>query len=440
MPKSRFIFSLVIAQAPKKKLKSNPNIPIPTNLTPLQIKIQPARPKSKEPLFEFVAEDQQDWPQQSKAYIQIWEVDKWKEGRRKGKEYDTSAQKTGNDLVVEFGGFIKKDGPKKFRFVSDGPVSPSPPVNKQNRSIVLMVDTLEKNQVSQKKVSLPVTGENELCFEIGIVCEKSAGQKRYKNQYNRNVYHILAHDDCICYLSNSSNPSSRCGADRIHYYIEAWMGHDSDSEDFYKFKYRNLSIGTFVSLGSTDSLENLLRKVEKDLSKTSNKNKKLGDLVILTHGKTFTIDNKLDTVKMLLPLFSLSRSIPMWELPKMIDAAEINKLLQNNSDYYNYVDGKGVKDGLISVVVKAINTHVDDKTHIWFAGCNLGLNKKFMQAVRKLFADKAIVFAFSKSHYIYVWKDSDQKIIKGRESLIYPGKRHVKIWTSEGIQSIVHVP
>jgi len=253
--------------------------------------------------------------------------------------------------------------------------------------------------------------------------------------------HILAHDDCICYLSDATNPAPRCSRGRMHFFVEAWMGHNAIGEDFYVFKYRGFKAGSFVSLGSLQSLEKVLRQLDQHLSKKANKNKKVGDLVILTHGVSYYVNQQLQTVKMQLPIFdpSARRVIPTWTLPNEIDAAELKKLTTTGSDYYSYVDGPKVRDGLVSKVLKRIKTHIDGQTHIWLTGCSLGLNPQLLAEVRRFFGGHPVVYAFTKKHFLRIWTNADGDVTSGRETLA-DGQRRVGVWTSEGTQWIKHVP
>lgn len=274
-------------------------------------------------------------------------------------------------------------------------------------------------------------------------------KKKKKKKYTAPVYNE------ICYLADQKSPPARCTTGRIHFYVGAWFGHGSLAEEYYEFRYKKSKQGKFVSLGAVDSLEEFLRNLNKELSKPENKSMKIGDIVFLTHGHE-TWDKatgKTVTVKIGLPLFSdkdpdgAVRTIPIWwnKVSSRIDAPEIETLLQSGSDYYNYVDGKGNKNGLLSVVVKNIVSYMDGKSHFWAAGCYLGRNPKIMKAFRKLFSDKPVIYALDKYHYIYTHYDSNHAVDGGAEYVyrVVRGKKvgkKIRLWTAKGMKSIVSEP
>lgn len=436
MNQSRFLFSLAKHGSRNKPLSSQANYPVSTNLTPIKIKVQRTSSRRRRyPRLQYLPKNASQWPQSAKCYLQIWELDRWRIRRRRDREYDAAAARTNNDLVIEIPGFIQYMGSNTFRFVAEKTVKPPAAANR--RPIVLMIDTIDKNTVATKKVSIPVPGEQENCFEMGVVCETSAGQKRYTARYNYPVYFILAHDDAICYLSDRANPAQRCSTGRIHYYVETWQGHSSYGEDFYKYKYKSVTTSTFVSLGGQSSLEEMLEALKKDLDKTANKNKKIGDLVILTHGISYLgAGNQIQTVKLDLSMFGTKRGrgIPMWTLPSEIDAQEINNLLQKGSDYYTY------NSKLVPVVLRGINAHVDNQTHIWLGGCTLGVNTNLLRAIRTMFGNRPTVYGFTKDHYIHVWRNNSRQVIRGREVLVVQPRRRVPVFSAEGMNYIRHVP
>ena len=436
MNKSRFLFSLVKHGSRNKTLSSQARYPVSTNLTPIKIKVQrTSRRRRQYPKLQYLPKSTNQWPQAAKCYLQVWELDRWRIRRRRDREYDAGAARSTNDFLIEIPGFIQYLGSNSFRFVAEKAIRPTPAANR--RSIVLMIDTIDKNTVTTKKVPIPVLGELENCFEIGVVCETSVNQRRYTNRFNYPVYFILAHDDAICYLSDRANPAQRCSTGRIHYYVETWQGHSSYGEDFYTYKYKNVTKSTFVSLGGQSSLEDMLEAMKKDLDKAINKNKKIGDLVILTHGISYMgPGNQIQTVKLDLTMFGTrrGRGIPMWTLPSEIDAQEINTLLQKGSNYYTF------NPNLVPVVLRGINTHVDSQSHIWLGGCTLGVNTNLLRAIRTMFGNKPTVYGFSKDHYIHVWRNSKQQVIRGQEVLVVQRRRRVPVFSAEGMNYISHVP
>lgn len=274
-------------------------------------------------------------------------------------------------------------------------------------------------------------------------------KKKKKKKYTAPIYNN------ICYLSDPKSPPARCASSRIHFYVGAWFGHGSYAEEYYEFRYKKSRQGKFISLGAVDSLEEFLRNMNKELSKPENKSMKVGDIVFLTHGHE-TWDQatgKTVTVKIGLPLFSgkdpngTLRTIPIWwnKVSSKIDAPEIEALLQTNSDYYNYVDGKNQKDGLLSVVVKNIVGYMDSNSHFWAAGCYLGKNPKILKAIRKLFSDTPSIYAFDKRHIIKWHYDSNYNVNGGKEFVIkvFKGKavgKKIRLWTTRGMKSIVSEP
>ncbi len=275
-----------------------------------------------------------------------------------------------------------------------------------------------------------------------------------KKKKKKKKYRALVYND-ICYHADRATPPARCSSGRLHFYVGGWFGHGTYAEEYYEYLYKKSKQGKFVSLGAVDSLEEFLRILGKELTKAENKNMKIGDIIFLTHGHETWQEpsGKTITVKIGLPLLSSKnpdnslRSIPLWwdKVSKKIDAAEIETLLQANSDYYNYVDGKGKTDGLVSVVVKNIVSRMDNLTHFWAAGCYLGKNPKIMKAIRKLFANKPVVYAFNKRHIITWRYDSNNDVVGGREYVrkVVKGKavgRRIRLWTTRGMKSIVHEP
>jgi hypothetical protein len=274
-------------------------------------------------------------------------------------------------------------------------------------------------------------------------------KKKKKKKFAAPVYNN------ICYLADPKAPPARCSTGRIHFYVGAWFGHGSYAEEYYEFRYKKSRQGKFVSLGAVDSLEEFLHNMNKELSKPENKSMKVGDIVFLTHGHE-TWDQgtgKTITVKIGLPLFSMKnpdgslRSIPIWwnKVSSKIDAPEIEKLLQTGSDYYNFVDGKNQKNGLLSVIVKNIVTHMDGQTHFWATGCYLGKNPKIMKALRKLFSNTPAIYALNKRHIINWSYDSNYTVVGGKEFVrkVVKGKavgRKIRLWSAKGMKSIVSEP
>lgn len=275
-----------------------------------------------------------------------------------------------------------------------------------------------------------------------------------KKKKKKKKYTALVYND-ICYLADPKSPPARCTAGRLHFYVGAWFGHGNFAENYYEFRYKKSKQGKFISLGAVDSLEEFLRNLDKELSKAENKAKKIGDIIFLTHGhETWEqATGKTITVKIGLPLFSSKdpdgslRTIPIWwnKVSTKIDAAEIETLLRVNSDYYNYVDGKGKTKGLLSVVVKNIVSRMDNVTHFWATGCYLGKDPKIMKAVRKLFSNKPVIYAFDRRHIIKWDYDSNYDVVGGREYVrkVVKGKavgKRIRLWTTKGMKSIVHEP
>jgi hypothetical protein len=439
MPNESFLFSLLKGTKNSNEISTSENAPTSTNLSPMRIRVQAGR---SGPKYEYIATNQTTWPTTATCYIQIWELDKWSVGKTTGQEYDTTAKNTSNELLIEIPGYIKKEK-REYNFIAQGPVKPPAAASTQTKSIVLILDVLEKGNIVSLKMRLPVNGENETCFEIGVACETSAGQSNYKQNFRNTVHHVLAHDDCFCYLSDPSNRAPRCGTDRLHYYIEAWLQNITYAEDYYTFRYKEFSNGNFVSLKSVQSFEELLRKLKKDIDIPDNSKKKIGDIIIITHGYVRTQNNVMSNVLINLPLFDsrqTGRGFPMWKLPELIDAKDINDLAQSGSNYYNHVDGPGVTDGLVSVVTAAITKYMDASTHILLGGCNLGLNPPLLQAIRSFFGGKPVVYAFENQHFLYAWKNGGGNVIRGKELLDKNGKQKINVWSSEGISLIKHVP
>jgi hypothetical protein len=261
----------------------------------------------------------------------------------------------------------------------------------------------------------------------------------------------------ICYLASSNPIPARCLETRLHIYAEAWLGYEDYAKYYYKHIYKK-SKKEITALGAFQNFENLLRGISNELSKAENKNRMIGDLIILTHGVEHYIigSRQTETVKIKFPLLSLTnpdktdRSLPIWwnEIDEQFDAQEVNKLLNPSSDYYKYVDGKGVdgrdkKDGLIAVVTKIICDHMDGETHIWLSGCNIGKNRDLMRAMRKLFGDRPVIYGFSRRHFIYYYYKDDNienctscgEILKGR------GERNgISPWTENGLKFVEHEP
>jgi hypothetical protein len=270
-------------------------------------------------------------------------------------------------------------------------------------------------------------------------------KKKQKRQYEAPVYND------ICYVSDPGSPPDRCNNDRLHFYIQAWLGYNDYAEEYYKYVYAKTK-KVITSVGSVDSFEDLLRKINAALSQDKNKGKKIGDLIILTHGieSHDQSTGKTITVKIKLPLISMNdpdnsaRSLPIWwkDVSDLVDSQEINKLQVPNSDYYNYVDGKDKKDGLISVVVNSINNYLDDSSRIWFVGCNLGLNPDLLKAMRKLFSNKPSIYAFNKRHIIaYYWDGDVSNCTRCWEEVRKRGATTgPRLWTEEGMKAIVHEP
>ncbi|UCC79754.1 MAG: hypothetical protein JSW64_16070 [Candidatus Zixiibacteriota bacterium] len=120
-------------------------------------------------------------------------------------------------------------------------------------------------------------------------------------------------------MKKQTDPA-RCTIGRIHFYVGARFGHQSYAEEYYEFRYEKSKQGKFVSLGAVDSLEDFLRKLNKEISKTENKSMKIGDIIFLTHGhETWEQSTgRTITVQIGLPLFSSNnpdgsfRLIPLW--------------------------------------------------------------------------------------------------------------------------------
>ena len=257
--------------------------------------------------------------------------------------------------------------------------------------------------------------------------------------------------DGICYVANPNPVPSRCQKERLHLYSEAWLGYSDYAEYYYKHIYKR-SKKVITSVGAFQSFEDLLRGIFSELSTSENKNRMIGDLIILTHGIEYfdKATGQTETVKIKFPLLSTkdadgkSRSIPYWwkEVKDRFDAQEIIKLLKPDSEYYKYVDGKEKKNGLISVVAAGISDHMDSETHIWFAGCNLGKNRDLMKALRKLFNDKPVIYAFNKRHFIYYYfRSLEENCTSCGETVIERGKKKgISLWTKNGLKSIEHEP
>jgi len=268
-----------------------------------------------------------------------------------------------------------------------------------------------------------------------------------KRQYNTPVYND------ICYVCNPKSTPMRCSNDRLHFYIEsAYLEYNNHGQEYYQFAYKK-SKKEIISLGSAKSFEDILRQLNTALSQDSNKDKKIGDLVILTHATWYyyeTEANKIETetVKIQLPLFSLrnpdntQRSLPIFwhDVSEEIGTAEISKLRDPNSDYYKFVDGKDSKEGLLSLVVSNINNYLDESSHIWLVGCNLGLAPDFLKAIRKLFSDKPTIYAFNKYHYILYLGNISDPISWWEEVREDEQKAGTRLWTEEGMKAIVHEP
>jgi hypothetical protein len=283
-----------------------------------------------------------------------------------------------------------------------------------------------------------------------------------KTQHKKQAVKTVVYND-ICYVSDDGTVKSRCKP-RLHYYVSAWLGHTDRSDDYFDFLYKAKGL-KLISLGAVESFESLLRELETDLSKKENDGKLVGDVVILSHASALTVNNQIVGVLLDLPLFStndpqgMPRSLPAWDLPKTIDSKEIDKLREKGSDYYDYVDGKGKeKHGLLSKIVPSIVKHLDDSTHVWFAGCNIGHNLNFMKSIRKLLGDKPKVFGFKKYHYIsYTWSgdtneiDGGEEIVcseyhsplprnKSRQQYCPGAPDRGLLWTASGTKEIAKVP
>lgn len=269
-------------------------------------------------------------------------------------------------------------------------------------------------------------------------------KKKKKRKYETPVYND------ICYLSDPETTPDRCSNGRLHFYIDSLYDHPG--KEYYQFAYTK-SKKEITSLGSAESFEDILLRLNTALSQDSNKGKKIGDLVILTHATWYyyeTEPNKIETetVKIQLPLFSLrnpdntQRSLPIFwhDVSEEIGTAEISKLRDPNSDYYKFVDGKDSKEGLLSVVVSNINSYLDESSHIWIAGCNVGLDPDFLKAIRKLFSDKPTIYAFNKFHLICYLGDINNPVSWWEEVREEEEKPGTRLWTSEGMKSIVHEP
>jgi hypothetical protein len=284
---------------------------------------------------------------------------------------------------------------------------------------------------------------------IKMAPPKKAKQKR---KYQTPVYNE------ICYVSDPKALPDRCSNDRRHFFIHAWLGYEDYTEQYYKYVYKKNN-KLITSLGSAESFEDALRKFNTALLQDKSKGGKIGDLIILTHATWYYAEskNETDTVKMQLPLFSMrnpdnsQRSLPIWwseksdglsSVSEETGSEDINKLQQPNSDYYKFVDGKDPKEGLLSVVVSNINNYLDESSHIWLVGCNLGLDADLLKAIRKLFSNKPTIYAFNKFHSIYYYYSEDvSKPYSCYEEVgKKEGKGEIRLWTSEGMKAIVHEP
>ncbi len=271
-----------------------------------------------------------------------------------------------------------------------------------------------------------------------------------KNKKKKKVSTVPIYN-AICYVCNPNPVPPRCQEKRLHLYSEAWLGYNDYAEYYYKYIYKK-SNKKVTSIGSFQSFESLLRGIYTELLKDENKNRLIGDLIILTHGIEHfdQATGKTETVKIKFPLLSMedslgkSRSIPFWwkEVQDQFDAEEINKLLNPKSDYYKYVDGTDKKDGLISIIAKGISDHMDGETHIWFAGCNIGKNRTLMKAMRKLFKDKPVIYAFNKRHFIkYYYSGSEENCTSSGETMVDKGKKKgISLWSKAGLKTIEHEP
>jgi hypothetical protein len=271
-----------------------------------------------------------------------------------------------------------------------------------------------------------------------------------KDKKKKKVSTVPVYDE-ICYVANNNPIPPRCQENQLHLYSEAWLGYSDYAEYYYKHIYKK-SKKTITSIGSFQSFEGFLRGLYAELSKNENKNKLIGDLIILTHGIEHydKATGITETVKINFPLLSAKdtegrdRPILLWwkEVQDQFDAEEINKLLNSNSDYYKYVDGTDKKDGLISVIAKSISNYMDGETHVWFVGCNIGKNRDLMKAMRKLFNDKPAIYAFNKRHFIkYYFSGSVENCTSYGETIIGRGeKKAISLWTKQGLKSIEHEP
>lgn len=174
---------------------------LPSNFTPLKIRIQPCRAsETQSQTCKYIPEAETDYPEEARCFIQIWELDQWSRGRgpstrrRSGTEQDTAAQESQNEFLAEFGGFIKQVTGNRYRFVTDGTgiTIPSASDDRGTGKLILRIDKLQDNTITGTPLEekVPIQGEVETRLEIGVAYQDSAGQRSYTDEYSRPVYHM----------------------------------------------------------------------------------------------------------------------------------------------------------------------------------------------------------------------------------------------------------
>lgn len=262
--------------------------------------------------------------------------------------------------------------------------------------------------------------------------------------------------DGICYMTGAQ-PPSRCSADRLNVFVEC-VSNLNVGESFYEFVYTKKKAGTYVGIGSVGSLEEALRMIDRTLAAKEYAGKKIGDLVLLTHGKPWlkpdakkTTLETIDHMRLVAPMFSMedpdgsSRTLPKFysEVSSDLAAGHIEKLCEPGSDYYQYQEGIKGQDGLMSKIAPRIAGFMDSDSHLWLAGCGLGFDRRMMKAMRKLFSDKPTVYGFRLQHYIWVHSNSSGDVDGGKEYLYTYQQQPLQgilLWSKDGLKEIVHEP
>jgi len=174
---------------------------LPSNFTPLKIRIQPCRTsETHRQACTYIPAAETAYPEEARCFIQIWELDQWSRGRgsftrrRSGTEQDTAAQEGQNEFLAEFGGFIKEDDRNRYSFVTDETRTtiPSASDDRGTGKLILKIAQLQNDTIAETplEVTVPIRGEVETRLEIGIAYQDSAEQRSYTDEYSRPVYHI----------------------------------------------------------------------------------------------------------------------------------------------------------------------------------------------------------------------------------------------------------